>query len=84
MDKVNCTEIDFYSKGFFHELVDMGDVVITFDRPTHEEEFVLRDIKACDRIGKFLTQRLLDNREKGNEEMIWIRNRAVSPARGVL
>jgi membrane-associated HD superfamily phosphohydrolase len=45
LDKVNCTEIDLSSKGFFHELIDMGDVSITFDRPTHQEEFVLQDIK---------------------------------------
>lgn len=75
LDKVNCTEIDLSSKGFFHELIDMGDLTITFDRPTHEEEFVLQDIKNCDEIGKFLTQKLMDGRRRSPEETIWIRER---------
>ena len=74
LDKVNCTEIDLTSKGFFHELIDMGDLTITFDRPTHQEEFTLRDIKNCDEIDKLLTQKLLDTDRK-KEEGIWLRPR---------
>lgn len=75
LDKVNCTEIDLSSKGFFHELIDLGDLTITFDRPTHQEEFVLHDIKNCDEIDRLLTQKLLDS-GKRKEEGIWIRPRA--------
>lgn len=76
MDKVNCTEIDLSSKGFFHELIDMGDLTITFDRPTHEEEFTLRDVKNCDMLGKYLTQQLMDGeRRRDFEETIWLKDR---------
>lgn len=76
LDKVNCTEIDLSSKGFFHELIDMGDLTITFDRPTHQEEFVLQDIKSCDEVGKFLTQKLMAGRGGESGEMIWMRSRS--------
>lgn len=75
LDKVNCTEIDVSSKGFLHELIDMGDVTITFDRPTHEEEFVIRDVKNCDELAKYLTQKIMDTDRKGAEETIWLRDR---------
>ena len=60
LDKVSCTEIDSRVHGFLNELLDVGDVVITFDRPTHQEEFVLSDIEQCDKVGKFMTQQLID------------------------
>jgi hypothetical protein len=44
LDQVKCTEIDTRIDGIMHELLDIGDVIITFDRPTRIEEFVLSDI----------------------------------------
>ncbi len=76
LDKVNCTEIDLSSNGFFHELIDMGNISITFDRPTHEEEFVLRDIKNCDALSKFLMQNVMDNAIEKREEAVFVRPRA--------
>jgi membrane-associated HD superfamily phosphohydrolase len=76
LDKVNCTEIDLSSKGFLHELIDMGDVTITFDRPTHQEEFVLQNIKNCDEIGRFLTQKLMDGRKERLGDILWFRSRS--------
>jgi len=77
LDKVNCTEIDLDSHGIFHELIDMGDITITFDRPTHQEEFVLRDIKDCDALSKFLVSNIMDQDKVGrNEETIWLKGRA--------
>lgn len=76
LDKVACTEIDLSSRGFFNELIDMGDLTITFDRPTHEEEFVLHGIKGCDDLGKFLTQKLMiGNNIQQESAVIWMRNR---------
>jgi hypothetical protein len=77
LDNVNCTEIDLKSNGFFHELIDMGDLTITFDRPTHQEEFTLSDIKDCDMIGKYLTRRLMDGSTHEAENVIWMRARGV-------
>lgn len=76
LDKVNCTEIDLSSKGFFHELIDMGDLIITFDRPTHQEEFVLQDVKDCDSLGKFLTQKLMEERYSDIGQSFWMRSRS--------
>lgn len=75
LDKVNCTEIDLQVDGFVHELVDMGDVVITFDRPTHEEEFIFKDINKPDKIEKFLTKTLMDHQTKDALYPMWFRER---------
>jgi hypothetical protein len=60
LDRVNCTEIDLVSSGFMNEIIDMGDILITFDRPTHQEEFVLKDIQGSHELATYLTQQLLD------------------------
>jgi hypothetical protein len=78
LDKVNCTEIDLKVDGFFNELLEMGDVVITFDRPTHEEEFILKDIYKPDNIEKFLTRRLMDHQTKDSLSPMWFRERSFS------
>ncbi len=44
LDQVKCTEIDTSVDGIINELLDIGDVIITFDRPTHQEEFVLESM----------------------------------------
>jgi len=61
LDRVNCTEVDLQSNGFFNEIIDMGDICITFDRPTRREEFVLKDIRGSHELSTYLTQQLLDN-----------------------
>lgn len=81
LDSVKCTEVDTSSTGFIHELMDMGDLRLTFDRPTHQEEFVLRDIKNYDEIGKFLSQQLTDGVRKERGDNIWIRSRSRVMAR---
>lgn len=50
LDQVKCTEIDTRVDGIMHELLDIGDVIITFDRPTHQEEFVLADMSDPKKI----------------------------------
>ncbi len=73
LDKVNCTEIDLRINGLLHEVLNMGDVVITFDRPTHQEEFVLTDMEDCDKVGKFLTDKLIAHEAKNAMQTIWFR-----------
>lgn len=77
LDKVSCTEIDLKRSGLLQEIFDMGDVIISFDRPTHQEEFVLKDIKDCYKLGVFLTQQLLERRdiEPPTGQTIWLRER---------
>lgn len=66
LDQVNCTQIDFRRNGFLNEILDIGDVVLTFDRPTHQEEFVFKDVNKCYKLGVFLTRKLLDKHSKEN------------------
>lgn len=73
LDSVKCTEVDTSSTGLLHELLDMGNLRLTFDRPTHQEEFILRDIKNYDEIGKFLSHKLMDGYKKPIGDTIWLR-----------
>ncbi len=78
LDSVNCTQIDFRRNGIVQEILDIGDIVITFDRPTHQDEFVLKDVQECYRLGRFLTQKLLDKSEfhrSNNVDTIWFKQR---------
>jgi len=58
LDQVKCTEIDIRADGIINELLDMGDINITFDRPTKQEGFYLRGIRSARQIGMFLTNYL--------------------------
>jgi hypothetical protein len=71
LDKVNCTEVDLRIDGFFNELIDRGDVIITFDRPTHQEEFILKDMKQPSKIGKFISRQLIDHSVDNPFQQIW-------------
>lgn len=55
LDQVRCTEIDEKKHGIMNELVDVGDIIITFDRPTHQEEFVLTAIKNPRKVAMLLS-----------------------------
>lgn len=83
LDRVNCTEVDLISNGFFNEIIDMGDIVITFDRPTRREEFVLKDIQGSHELATFLTQQLLDGASQASIQLqqqntIWFKQPSAS------
>lgn len=54
LDQVRCTEIDVKIHGYINGLINIGDIIITFDRPTHQTEFILHDIKNPRKIGTIL------------------------------
>lgn len=54
LEQVRCTEVDVRMNGIFNELMNKGDISLTFDRPTHEEEFILTDVKNPRKIGATL------------------------------
>lgn len=62
LDRVLCTEIDWQTKGWMNDILDIGDIILTFDRPTHQEEFILKDIFSSNKVGTYLTRELIDER----------------------
>lgn len=54
LNQVRCTEIDINRNGLIAQFFNIGDVMITFDRPTHQEEFVLRNIVNPELLGLHL------------------------------
>lgn len=73
LDQVKCTEIDTRTNGILNELIDMGDITITFDRPTHQEEFVFTDIQDPKGMGIFLGDTLIDSVRQNMPTTVWYR-----------
>ena len=44
LDQVRTTEVDANIGNFMEEILNMGDVTIAFDRPSHDQLFVMRSI----------------------------------------
>ncbi len=63
LDQVRCTEIDENKNGIFEEIFDFGNITLTFDRPTHSEEFVLYHISRPTAIAAKLRNFLTHNEE---------------------
>jgi hypothetical protein len=58
LDQVRITEIDVKMRNFLYQLIDVGDVIIFFDRPSHEKTFVLHNLKNPRQNGVFLADAL--------------------------
>ncbi len=58
LDQIRCTEIDVEMYGFIPELIGIGNVELTFDRPTHKEEFIIRDIRSPRKIANLLSAQI--------------------------
>lgn len=54
LDQVRCTEIDTKTEGFLNDIFDIGYVIVTFDRPTHKEEFVFDYMESPRKIEAYL------------------------------
>lgn len=72
LDQVRCTEIDVKISGYIHGLIDVGDIIITFDRPTHQQEFVLHDVKSPKKIGTLLGH-MLNTPKQATNAPTWFR-----------
>lgn len=80
LDQIRCTEIDVEMYGIIPELIGIGNVAITFDRPTHKEEFVIRGIRSPRSIANLLSAQIhqsLPTIQKQNlqspEKLLWTR-----------
>lgn len=58
LDQVRTTEIDIKVQGFLYELLDIGDIIVVFDRPSHEETFIFKNIKDPRATGTYIADAL--------------------------
>lgn len=71
LDQVRCTEVDTQKHGLIREMLNIGDVTITFDRPTHQEAFVLKDIKLPEKVSIYLSDILTQKNNEGPKMPFW-------------
>ena len=58
LDQVKATEIDTKIDGILNELLNIGHVFVTFDRPTHGEELMFSYVKNPNKIETYLQNAL--------------------------
>ncbi len=58
LEQIRCTEIDVEMYGIIPELLGIGNVEITFDRPTHKEVFIIKDIRSPRAIANLLSAQI--------------------------
>jgi hypothetical protein len=76
LDQVKCTEIDTQGEGFLNQLLDVGNICLTFDRPTQQQNFYLSNIKHYRKVGALLSDELRSSsqNQQNHTEPIWYRN----------
>lgn len=75
LDQIRCTEIDVEMYGLIPELLGIGNVELTFDRPTHKEEFIIRDIRSPRKIASLLSGQIHQNPQVVSQQsqLLWTR-----------
>jgi hypothetical protein len=74
LDQVKCTEVDVSTEGLVNHLFDIGTVSITFDRPTHQQEFKCINIKHYQQVGTFLSTHLIAPLNAHKTTPVWFRS----------
>lgn len=74
LEQVRCTEIDVKTSGILNQLIEMGDINITFDRPTHQEEFVFQNIKNPKEVSNLLFI-ALDPHLQTKDQAVWYKDK---------
>src|SRR3989338_7093289 len=75
LNQVKSTEIDIEKAGIINQLLDMGNVIVTFDRPTHQEEFRLMNIKDPREIGFLMSDALDIEKPDMIDTPIWYKSK---------
>ena len=77
LDLVRCTEIDIHTDGIINQIFNKGDIYITFDRPTHEEGFVLKNIRSPRQTSVLLSEILTPGVlvSKKTTKHTWLKNK---------
>lgn len=77
LDQIRCTEIDVNMYGIIPGLIGIGDVEITFDRPTHKEQFIIHSIRSPHAIANLLSaqihQTLPSVAKNQVQQPVWVR-----------
>lgn len=74
LDQIRCTEIDVEMFGIIPEIIGIGNVTLTFDRPTHKEEFVIKDIRSPRKIANLLSGQIHQNPQVRSQQaraLLW-------------
>jgi len=75
LNQVKSTEIDIEKTGIINQLLDMGNVIITFDRPTHQEEFRLMNIEDPKETGFLMSDALDIEKTDMMDAPIWYKSK---------
>lgn len=76
LDQVRTTEIDATIPNFICELLDMGDVTIAFDRPSHDEVYILSNIKNPREVAILLGKEFEDEM---TQSPVWFKSNETTP-----
>lgn len=75
LDQVRTTEVDAQIPTFLHELLGMGNVIIAFDRPSHDKVFILENIPRPRQTAMYLCDALEDLMRPSEEpSKIWFQH----------
>ncbi|MEK7502120.1 MAG: hypothetical protein AAB609_01180 [Patescibacteria group bacterium] len=75
LNQVKSTEIDIEKTGIINQLLDIGNVIITFDRPTHQEEFRLINIEDPRETGFLMSDALDIEKPDMMDTPIWYKSK---------
>lgn len=80
LNQVKSTEIVVEQNGIVNKIFNKGNVIITFDRPTHEDEFIFYDLKNPKNVGFLLADALdlittANDKNNGNAKFTWYKGR---------
>lgn len=65
LDRVKCTEVDIMSQGLINQILRVGDVIVTFDRPTHHRDsFIFNKVSNANSIREILTDYFTEGRKE--------------------
>lgn len=73
INQVKSTEIDVEMEGMLAQLLNIGSVIITFDRPTHQQEFWLHSISDPKSVGFLLAERLDKAKPDSSGSFVWVK-----------
>ncbi len=81
LDQIRCTEIDVEMYGLIPELIGIGNVELTFDRPTHKEEFIIKDIRSPRKIANLLSAQIHQSPQTVQKysQQLWLKEKELKP-----